>query len=179
VKQTYIALLRGINVGGHKLPMKELARMFEDAGCDEVRTYIQSGNALFTADAALARRMPRLIAAAIRQQFDFDSPVIVRSEKELGEVVAANPFAGPDVEERELHVAFLAGQPSAAAVAKLDPDRSPPDEFAVHGREIYMRCPNGMARTKLTNAWFDRRLDTVSTMRNWRTTRKLLELAGG
>jgi uncharacterized protein (DUF1697 family) len=81
--------------------------------------------------------------------------------------------------ENHLHVLFLADQPGAAAVASLDPDRSPPDAFVVRGREIYLRCPNGVGTTKLTNAWFDSRLATISTGRNWRTVLKLFELAKG
>ena len=74
-------------------------------------------------------------------------------------------------------MAFLEATPDPANVDALDPDRSPGDEFAVLGREVYLHCPNGMARTKLTNAYFDSRLATTSTMRNWKTVLKLLELA--
>ena len=83
--------------------------------------------------------------------------------------------ADPDV----LHVVFLAGAAAPARVAALDPARSPPDELAVSGREIYLRCPNGMARTKITNAWLDATLATTSTLRNWRTVQKLAEMAAG
>jgi uncharacterized protein (DUF1697 family) len=75
-----------------------------------------------------------------------------------------------------LHVAFLAATPGPSKIAALDPNRSPPDEFAVHGREIYLRLPNGVARTKLTNAHFDSKLGTTSTLRNWRTVVKLVDL---
>jgi len=79
-------------------------------------------------------------------------------------------------EEKLFHVVFLATRPAARAVKALDPDRSPPDKFVHHGREIYLKCPNGIARTKLTNAYFDSKLDTTSTMRNWKTVLKLQEL---
>ena len=88
-------------------------------------------------------------------------------------IVGANPFILAGADPGKLHVAFLAKRPSAATVAELQPDRSPPDEFIVHGREIYIHCPAGMARTKLTNAYFDSKLGTTSTMRNWNTVRKL------
>lgn len=177
---THVALLRGINVSGrNKLPMKDLARMFDAAGCADVRTYIQSGNVVFGADDRLARQIGARISSAIAEEFGYEIPVVVRSAEELAGVVAGNPFAIADVDDRELHVAFLADAPEAATVAELDPQRSPPDRFEVVGREIFLHFPNGVARTKLTNAYFDRVLGTVSTVRNWRTTNKLLEMTDG
>ena len=176
----HVALLRGINVGGkNKLPMKSLVALFEDAGCANVRSYIQSGNVLFEAGSALARRIPVAIGEAIAEEFGFDIPIVTRSADELRRAIRANPFLEKGGDESALHVAFLSARPAQAKVATLDPDRSPPDEFAVRGREVYLRCPNGMARTKLTNAYLDSKLGTTSTVRNWRTTLKLLELARG
>ena len=174
----HVALLRGINVGGHnKLPMKDLASMFREAGCAEVRTYIQSGNVVFAADAALAARIPDIITDSIRERFGFEVPLITRSAEQLADIVGANPFATEAAEERELAVAFLADTPEKSALEALDPQRSPPDELVVDGRQIYLRFPDGIARSKLTNAYFDATLGTTSTVRNWRTTNKLLELA--
>ena len=174
----YVALLRGINVGGHnKLPMKILGSMFERAGCDHVGTYIQSGNVVFTAGAALAARIPELIKQSITEEFGYEIPIVTRTAGELDDIVAANPYVRAGIDRRELHVAFLADQPAAAAIATLDPNRSPPDEFVVHGCEIYFRCPEGLARTKLSNAYFDSRLAPTSTVRNWKTTLRLAELA--
>jgi uncharacterized protein (DUF1697 family) len=100
----------------------------------------------------------------------------VRSDEDLARVAKENPFLGAGADEALLHVAFLAESPGAAQVAALDAGRSPPDEFTVRGREIYLRCPNGMARTRLTNQYFDAKLSTTSTMRNWRTVLKLLDM---
>ncbi len=173
-----IALLRGINVGGkNRLPMKDLAAMFVDAGCDDVRTYIQSGNVVFGADQTLAEDIPSRIGASIRDRFGYEVPVVIRRAPDLEAIVEANPFLEAGAETDRLHVVFLADAPHAEHVEALDPDRSPPDEYAVRGSEIYLHCPNGLARSKLTNAYFDSRLLTVSTMRNWKTVRKLLELA--
>ena len=176
----YVALLRGINVGGkHKLPMKELVQLCEDAGCSEVRTYIQSGNVLLEAPAALAKRLPEDLAARIEERFGFAVPVVMRKVTELAQVAANNPFLGKrGVDPAHLAVAFLGKKPTAKAVASLEPDRSPGDAFEVVGREVYLHMPNGVARTKLTNAWMDSRLGTVSTARNLKTISKLLELAG-
>jgi len=175
----YVALLRGINVGGkHVLPMASLKQIFEQAGCTAVRTYIQSGNVIFESSGALARRLPDLVQEAIAAEHGFGAPVVIRSVTELTVIVHANPFLTV-AEGSELHVSFLASRPTASRVAALDPHRSPPDEFAVIGREVYLRCPYGLARSKLNSAYFDSALGTVSTTRNWRTTCKLLELAGG
>lgn len=177
---THIVLLRGINVGGkNKLPMKSLVAIFEVLGCRNVRTYIQSGNVIFEADDALAATVPEGVRAAIEEEFGYSIPVVQRTARELAEAIRQNPWIDDDetIDPKALHVAFLADEPSAEAVAGLDPERSPGDAYRVLGREIYLKCPNGLARTKLTNAYFDSCLGTVSTMRNWKTTNKLLELA--
>ena len=170
--------MRGINVCGRNLlPMKTLAAMFDAAGCTRVRTYIQSGNVVFTAPPALARTVGATIQRAIRTKTGIESPVIVRSAPELGRVATGNPFLAAGAPPETLHVAFLADEPGAARVAVLDPARSPPDELVVRGRDIFLRLPNGVARTKLTNAYFDSKLGTTSTLRNWRTVLTLTEMA--
>ena len=173
-----VALLRGINVGGkNKLPMKDLAAMFRDAGCDDVQTYIQSGNVLFRAEPALAEDIPSLISTSILSRFGYRVPVVTRTARELQEIVQANPLAEAGAEAGKLLVLFLADLPDPAHVEALDPNRSPGDEFVVLGREVFLHCPNGVARSKLTNSYFDSSLSTTGTARNWRTVRKLLELA--
>ncbi|MBW2454859.1 MAG: DUF1697 domain-containing protein [Deltaproteobacteria bacterium] len=176
----HVALLRGINVGGkNKLPMKDLVRLFEALDCHDVRTYIQSGNVVFHAKPALARRIGDLMAAAIRERFGYQVPVVLRTAAELERAATENPFLQTDADPKTLHVAFLAARPHKSKVAGLDPKRSAGDSFVVKGQEIYLHCPNGMARTKLTNHYFDRTLDTTSTLRNLRTVQKLVELAAG
>jgi uncharacterized protein (DUF1697 family) len=173
-----VALLRGINVGGKNLlPMKDLVRLFADAGCADVRTYIQSGNVLFQASPAKATRLPGVVAKGIADRFGYRTPVLLRTVEELGATIRNNPFLEAGAPESWLHVLFLASQADALRVAALDPDRSPPDAYAVRGREIYLQCPNGAGNTRLTNAWFDSKLATISTGRNWRTAIKLFELA--
>ncbi len=157
--------------------MTRLVRLFEDAGCERVRTYIQSGNVVFEAPVARARLVPAAVTAAIATDLGLDVPIVTRTATELERIVSANPFVEPDTDLGLLHVGFLANRPNAARVATLNPNRSPPDKFLLHDRELYLRCPNGMARTKLTNAYFDATLQTVTTIRNWRTTRTLLEMS--
>ena len=174
---SYVALLRGINVGGkNKLPMQKLVLLFQELGCENVRTYIQSGNVVFEASAALAKRLPAQVSARLERDLGLTVPVQLRSAAELSKALAVHPLAARGVDEKFLHVMFLADRPTAARVKKLDPDRSPGDRFTVVGREIYLCCPNGIARTKLTNVYFDGALDTVSTIRNWRTAQKLLAM---
>jgi uncharacterized protein (DUF1697 family) len=173
---TQLALLRGINVGGkNKLPMRDLAGMFVEAGCENVRTFIQSGNVIFTSGSSVPR-VGAVIASMISERFGYTTPVILRTPLELKAVVSNNPFLAAGAAEDLLHVMFLADSPSPATVAALDPNRSSPDAFLVRGREIYLQLPNGVARTKLGNAWFDSKLNTTSTQRNWRTVTKLLEM---
>jgi uncharacterized protein (DUF1697 family) len=175
---TYVALLRGINVGGkNPLPMKALAEEFVAAGCEHVRTYIQSGNVIFSAppgkdESALAQ----LLGARLAERLSYTAPLVLRTTEELRAAIANSPYLAMGAPEETLHLMFLTAEPDAARVEKLDPGRSPGDTFVLLGREIYLRLPNGMARTKLTNAYFDTKLGVTSTARNWRTTTKLLEL---
>jgi uncharacterized protein (DUF1697 family) len=170
---THLALLRGINVGGkNALPMKELARMFADAGCSNVRTFIQSGNVVFQPPAG-APNVAGSIAANIERRFGYRIPVILRTSEQLLRTIRDNPFLKAGADEKMLHVYFLAHPPSASAIAALDSARSAPDAFHARGQEIYLHLPNGMARTKLTNAYFDSKLSTICTARNWATVLKL------
>lgn len=176
----YVALLRGINMGGNKLlSMKDVVGLFEAAGCRDVRTYIQSGNVVFAAEPEVARWVPHAVRDAIDDRFSFTVPVVLRSAEEMAQVAADNPFKHAGQPEDKLHVLFLADVPDPARVAALDANRSPGDEFAVHGREVYLLLPHGVARTKLTNDYFDRALGTTCTGRNWKTVGKLVEMSGG
>jgi uncharacterized protein (DUF1697 family) len=168
----YLALLRGVNVGGANiLPMKDLANLFTEAGSKNVATFIQSGNVVFDGSA----KAGAVVCSKIEETFGFKTTIILRSLAEMEKIAASNPY--PDVDHS--HVVFLAVEPAPARIAQLDPNRSAPDQFTVAGREIYLHMPNGMGRTKLTNAWFDSKLKTVSTVRNWRTVLKLLAMMAG
>jgi len=168
----YVALLRGVNVGGKNiLPMKELATLFAEAGCRNVATFIQSGNVVFDGNA----KAGPAVCSKIESTFGFQTNIILRSLPEMEKIALSNPY--PDLDQS--HVVFLASEPTPAQVAQLDPNRSAPDQFTVLGREIYLHMPNGMGRTKLTNAYFDSKLKTVSTVRNWRTVLKLLAMMAG
>jgi uncharacterized protein (DUF1697 family) len=174
---TYVALLRGVNVGGkHKLPMKDLVEIFTAGSCKGVRTYIQSGNAVFTCSESVFQGLRSALEKKIASRFGFPAPVVLRSREHMAQVVRNNPFLKAGKSEQALHVMFLADAPGAEAVAKLDPMRSPGDEFRVIGSEIYLHLPNGAGNSKLTNAYFDSKLSTIGTGRNWATVLKLLEM---
>ena len=178
----HIAFLRGINVGGKaKLPMPELAAIFRAAGASDVETYIQSGNVLFKSQDAAA--CVSTVTAQIARAYGYPGRIVLRSADELRATLQANPFAvnglaPADNQLDPLHVYFLADWPDRTATASLDPERSPGDSFIVQGREVYLHLPQGMARTKLTNAYFDAKLRTVSTARNWKTVAKLAAMCG-
>lgn len=183
---TYVALLRGINVGGrHTLPMRSLIAMFEDAGASHVRTFIQSGNVLFQAPAGRTQSIVATVEARIVADAGFASPVVVRSLPQLRALVTHNPYVQPAFcktlgrtpdPTKELVVVFLKDRPAPSLVATLDPARSPGDTYLVHDAHIFMWVTTSIAKTRLTNAYFDSKLKTVSTARNWNTVLKLIEL---
>jgi uncharacterized protein (DUF1697 family) len=178
--EPYVTLLRGINVGGkNRVPMADLVALVQAAGGRDVTTYIQSGNAVFHATAAVASRMPSLLEKALADRLGLTVPVVVRSADALRAVSAGNPFLSEGADPALLHVAFLAAKPDAAQAASLDPDRSPPDRVVVHGSEAYLHLPNGVGKTRYTSAYLDARLGTVGTLRNWRTVLALVDLCGG
>jgi len=177
--RTHVALFRGINVGGkNRLPMAELTALFSAAGAREVATYIQSGNVAFAAAALALPKIIQRVGRGIASDFGFEPPIVVRTVAELEATVGRNPFL-PAEPEDSLHVGFLADRPRPIAVGALDHQRSPGDRFAVVERDIYLCLPNGVGKSKLTNAYFDSKLGTVSTIRNWRTVLALLELLRG
>ncbi len=175
--QTYVALLRGVNVGGaRQLPMERLRALFARAGASDVESLIQSGNVLFVAPERSAAKIVRDVSAKVEQEFGFAPPIVLRDAAEWQRLVDGNPFVTDRADPDTLHVLCLSKTPSAAALARLEPKASTLDEFRVCGPDVYLRLPSGGARTKLTNAWFDSKLSVVSTLRNWRTVLKLAAL---
>jgi uncharacterized protein (DUF1697 family) len=180
MSNVYVAMLRGINVGGNNLvPMKDLAAMFRDTPCEKVQTYIQSGNVIFHTTPGLCSQVPAEVTALIQQRLGLKVPIILRTLAQMNAVAANNPFLPAGAPENELHVSFLADTPTQQSIELLDPHRSPPGQFQVRGQEVYLWLPKGVAGTKLTNEYFGSKLATKSTQRNWRTVTKLLALMQG
>jgi uncharacterized protein (DUF1697 family) len=174
------AFLRAVNVGGkNKVPMAELRELFANLGYPGAQTYVQSGNIVFAAgtDAKDRTALAARIEAGITDRFGVSSPVILRSAAELAKAIKASPYAKHENEPAKVHIVFMADKPSATAVAALDPDRSPGDEFSVIGSEIHIHFgPAGAGRSKLGADWFDRTLKTTVTARNLRTCQAVLDL---
>lgn len=173
---TWIALLRGVNVGGRAMPMRDVRDALHAAGYCNVATYIQSGNVRVDAAEDDPLRVADGIRAAITAGTGHDVGVLVRTAEELAAVVAGCPFAA-DTIPRAGHVTFLASLPDPVRVAALEAGAGGADEFRCSGREVYLWCPAGYGRTRLTNAFFERRLAVAATTRNWRTVTVLAELA--
>ena len=176
---TFVALLRAVNLGSrNRVPMAELRALVEGLGAEDVRTYVQSGNVVCRSSRS-AQALADGIHAAIEERLGLDIAVVVRTRAQLAKVARTNPLAGPKVDEKTLHVAFLAETPSRARVRELDPGFAAPDALHVAGRQVYLRYANGAGRTKLTNTVLERRLGVAATTRNWRTVAALAELAKG
>ncbi len=177
---TYVALLRAINVTGRNtIAMGDLRRLFEDLGHTDVATYLQSGNVVFRTRSARTGALAGAIEHRIESALGLDVAVLVRTPAELETIAADNPYARARVEPKALHVVFLEDRVTPAVFADIDVASYAPDACALHGREIYVSCPGGYGKTKLNNAFFERRLGTRATTRSWKTLTSLVELARG
>ena len=173
----FVALLRGVNVGGRSVSMRELRELVGRLGHEDVRTYIQSGNVLFRSRHDDAGALADELRAAIEAELGHRVTVVLRTPAELARVLAANPYAARAT-TTPVYVTFLDAVPDAARREDLDAAAGSPDEFTICGREAYVWCPRGYGRTVLSNDFFERRLKVAATTRNWRTLTKLVELAG-
>jgi uncharacterized protein (DUF1697 family) len=173
-----ISMLRGVNVGGHKMvKMDALKALYESLGLRDVETYVQSGNVIFRTEGRELVRLCKRIENGIEQTFGFHSDVIVRTPAELRDVVQKNPFASRrGIEPKRLAVTFLASDPGKEAREKLLAIKTEPEELQIEGRELYIYYPNGMARPKLTWPIIEKALKTSGTARNWNSVTKLLEI---
>ena len=172
----HVSLLRGINVGGHNLiPMARLRAIYESIGCEDVATYLQSGNVVFRRTRA-PDRVAAEIEAAIRAEFGHRIRVLTRTHAAMEGIVGADPF--PDAEPARRLVLFLESAPAPAIARDLGRVASGRDEAILIGQEFHLHCPDGIGNTKLLGLLSDRRLGVVATGRNWRTVTRLLELSG-
>jgi uncharacterized protein (DUF1697 family) len=170
--RSYVALLRGINVGGNrKIRMADLRDVFTEAGCGDVATYIQSGNVVFTHDASDEQQLARKLERQIEAATGFAVPVMLRTDRELQAVLAANPFG--DLEHTKLHIVFLATKPTARDAKAFDASRFAPEDYRVVGREVFLNLPDGIGRAKLPPAL---PLIRGGTARNWRTVQTLADM---
>ncbi|MCR9079323.1 MAG: DUF1697 domain-containing protein [Hyphomonadaceae bacterium] len=174
----WIALLRGINVGGNNiLPMKDLRALLEQAGLTQVSTYIQSGNCVFAADETDPRALERSIAAAIDARFGFRPQILVMRAKTFQQALAANPYPEGAEDPKTVHFFFLAEPAAGADLAAMEDLRAGTERFALTDRVFYLHAPDGIGRSKLA-AKVERHLGVATTARNLRSVMKLAELAG-
>jgi uncharacterized protein (DUF1697 family) len=177
VSEARIALLRGINIGSRqRVSMPELRALLEGLGYGDVRTLVQSGNVVFTSRAAPAT-LERKLEKEIAKNLGVDPKVVVRTRDELAAVIEANPFPDTANAPKNLHVTFLAGEPDADAVGKLEAADFGDDRLAFRGREIYIAYQDGMGRSELAKQLGRAKLGVTATDRNWNTVTKLLEMA--
>jgi uncharacterized protein (DUF1697 family) len=178
---TYISLLRGINVGGHKkVLMTDLKKLYEKLGFSQVQTYIQSGNVVFVAPSNAAAHYCQQIEQAIVEQYGFEVSVQVHEASHICAIVQQNPFLPQHSTELDkLLLVFFSQTPSPENLATIDPNTYLPDTFVAQGAAIYLYCPNGYGQSKLTNDFFERKLKLKATTRNQRTAATLCQLAQG
>ncbi|GIK59141.1 MAG: DUF1697 domain-containing protein [Ignavibacteriota bacterium] len=173
----YIALLRGINVSGQKLiKMSELRTLFEKAGLQNVQTYIQSGNIIFSSKEKLSGKISQNISSAIKKKFGFDVHAIVLTPGELDKVILSNPFIKTQKESDKLYIIFLSSIPSKDNVNRIIAAEYFPEEYIVDGKCIYLFVPNGYGKAKLNNNFFENKLKVFGTTRNLKTLNALIEL---
>jgi uncharacterized protein (DUF1697 family) len=172
-----IAILRGINVGGkRKILMDDLKALCEKLGLENVRTYIQSGNLIFTSE-TINSELENNLEKAITDKFGFDVPVIVRSSEELQTSIDKNPFFDGDADIDRLHLTFLKEKPTKENEEKTLTYNYAPDKFKIDGRNVFIFCTGKYHKSKLTNAFFEKKLNTGATTRNWKTVLKLYDLS--
>ncbi len=174
----YIAMLRGINVGGNKrIKMDDLRKSFAGLGFEQVKTYIQSGNVVFKAGKASSVAMGRKIEASIVNDFGFSASVIVRTGAELGQTITANPFLTQrGIDHEKLHVTFLSDIPTTPALKKLAEFTVAPDQSQCVGKEIFLYLPNGFSASSLWKVPWEKALGVVTTTRNWKTVNAIHQM---
>ena len=175
----YISLLRGVNVSGQKkVKMAALKAVYEALNLENVTTYVQSGNVVFESSESEPFALSEKIYAGVKKAFGFSTEIITRSVDDWRELIEHNPF-GKDSEKdpKYLHATLLAEIPDEQLAQNASTIKFEPDEFVIQGNVVYLYCPNGYGRTKLTNTFWEKKLKVVATTRNWNTVNKLLELA--
>jgi uncharacterized protein (DUF1697 family) len=175
----HIVLLRGINIGSrNRIAMPALREALEEAGFEDVRTYLQSGNVVLESGAK-PESVQRKVEQLIQQRFGLEIAVVVRTKAQLAAVAKRNPLQKVATEPKRYQVTFLSKKLSAKAVRGLEEAAASDEQFVVAGREIYAWHPKTIARSKLWTKLAGKGLGVTATSRNWTTVEALLELAGG
>ena len=174
----YVALLRGINLGSkRRVAMADLRALLDGLGYDDVRTHLQSGNAVFRAPTRSAAAVEKAVSSAIQAELGLAVAVLARTAAQLAAVVEADPFAGVAKDPARYLVTFLEKKPPASWLASLDPESYAPEQAAVVGKQVYLWLPGGVHDSRLARRIADKKLGGSATSRNWNVVRKLAELA--
>lgn len=177
--QKFVSILRGINVSGQKkILMADLKELYEQLNFRKVSTYIQSGNVVFESNEGTTdEELAETIEQAIYKEYNFDVPVIIRRKYEIKRMVSANPFLKEkNIDLRKLHVTFLSTFPEKENLANIFNYNFPPDRFVISDKEVFLHIPGSYGETKLSNKFFENKLEVNATTRNWNTVLKLAEM---
>ena len=175
--KTYVALFRGINVGGtNVLPMKDLVALLENIGSQKVKTYIQSGNAVFQSEEENASLLSNKIRAAIKKSYGFEPQLLLLTPEDIERAVESNPFPEAESEPKTLHAYFLASMPQNPDLGALKGIKSDRERFVLKDGVFYLHAPEGIGRSKLA-ANAEKLLGVSMTARNWRTVCKVMTMA--
>jgi uncharacterized protein (DUF1697 family) len=169
---TYVTFLRGVNMSGHNsIKMADLTMLYVSLGFTDAKTFIQSGNVIFSKTGERsASSLSALIEKEIFEKFSYITPVMLRTNRELGDLFHVNPFLSEaKFDPAKMAVIFLKEEPSSVQLQKVRDIDYPPDKFKIIGREIFIYCPNGFGRTKLYTNFFEKKLGVLGTARNWKT----------
>ncbi len=178
----YLAILRGINVSGQKkIKMVDLKILFESFDLQNIETYIQTGNVIFESTSIEIPELQHKIESAITQRFGFEVPVQIRTQEEIKTIVDRCPFnlVDPEIDGTRVLVTFLNAIPSSKDATIVQEYVLPPEQLILIEREVYLHCPNGYGRSKLSNTFLEKKFGVLATTRNWKSVTKLNELLNG
>lgn len=170
----YIAILRGINVGGkRKILMADLKELLTSKGFENVKSYIQSGNIAFDFKVNTVSKLENIIIDAIKEKYGFDVPTIVITPNEAQSIIDNNPYKAEDLSK--LHVTFFKEEPDVSLVSKIKEINFAPDEFHFSKKAVYLKIADKYHKSRLSNTFFEKKLKISATTRNWKTVNKLVE----
>ncbi len=171
----YISLLRGVNVGGHKILMTQLKELYESLHLVDVKTYIQSGNVIFQSRDNDGYRLKNILEQEIERVFNFQISIIIMTRDELKKVIENNPFSNED--KNKIYITLLSTSFKEISEIEIKNVKDKNEKYYLGKKVIYLFLPQGYGRTKLNNNFFERKLKVAATTRNLKTIKKLYELA--
>lgn len=170
----YVALLRGINVGGKIVGMSDLRSSFGAFGAEGVETYLRSGNVIFSHDMANPEMLSAGLGEMLGEKCGFEISVLIRDRDEMRRVVGEMPFENMD--RSKIHVTFLSSAPAGMQLHGAEQAASVDEEIRLSGKHVYLYCPEGYGSTRLSNNFLERKLKVSATTRNWRSVNAILTM---